>query len=504
MLGQKGSWNTTVISDSEDERLRRRSEKADFAKVIEIPTDDSDDDSQSKAPPARATGPVDYKKSSKGQPQALSVKTRVPSSTPKKVFGANYLRSRVVESSDSESDEKPRRLHSQKPRLSQAMEEKSEPSASGPKKTATLLFLKKQGSSMVVEVGSDSDDDGAIMVFDEPPSARKPLRKPLSKASITGEGTNPVNDVFGMTGPRDDHPPSDSHLELPDVAPVAPRPSPKKKPSRTPRVNSKKAKEEQQEKLYTYASSLFEELNRTVFKGGLPADTKLNWNKRLLTTAGRAKWHKSRDAVQTSEIELAEKILTSRERIRNTLSHEMCHLAAWVIDKEIKEGHGRFWKAWTRRVMARYPEIDISTRHDYEIEYPYKWKCAKCDKIYGRFSKSIKPDECVCGACREGRLMPQFKTNARAPKTPKMSRLAASKTQGSPFTPTTRDIPATSTPVAREVIEITSDSEDDTDELPQTYYHHHTRASICEIGASGSDSEIEILATALTATNIVD
>ena len=66
--------------------------------------------------------------------------------------------------------------------------------------------------------------------------------------------------------------------------------------------------------------------------------------------------------MQTSEIELAEKILTSfgtikrffywhgltsrSERIRNTLSHEMCHLASWVIDKQIKEGHGKLWKAW--------------------------------------------------------------------------------------------------------------------------------------------------------------
>ena len=34
------------------------------------------------------------------------------------------------------------------------------------------------------------------------------------------------------------------------------------------------------------------------------------------------------------------------ERIRNTLSHEMCHLATWIIDKEINEHHGPNFKKW--------------------------------------------------------------------------------------------------------------------------------------------------------------
>lgn len=41
-----------------------------------------------------------------------------------------------------------------------------------------------------------------------------------------------------------------------------------------------------------YAEELFAELNQVVFKEGLPKETKLVWNKRLLTTAGRAKWHR--------------------------------------------------------------------------------------------------------------------------------------------------------------------------------------------------------------------
>ena len=41
-----------------------------------------------------------------------------------------------------------------------------------------------------------------------------------------------------------------------------------------------------------YAETFFKELNETVFKGGIPPETKLEWNKRLLTTAGRAHWHR--------------------------------------------------------------------------------------------------------------------------------------------------------------------------------------------------------------------
>ena len=72
---------------------------------------------------------------------------------------------------------------------------------------------------------------------------------------------------------------------------------------------------------------------------------------------------RSREGVQTTSIELAVKILTSEgqcrlfamtarsrplgaERIRNTLSHEMCHLACWIISNEPTENHGNIFKGW--------------------------------------------------------------------------------------------------------------------------------------------------------------
>ncbi|KAJ8596506.1 hypothetical protein M405DRAFT_726107 [Rhizopogon salebrosus TDB-379] len=197
-----------------------------------------------------------------------------------------------------------------------------------------------------------------------------------------------------------------------------------KLPSRIPA----RRKVEEQERREKYAEKLFAELNSTVFNDGLPRETKLNWNKRLLTTAGRARWHKSRDGVQTTEIELAAKILDRDERIRNTLSHEMCHLACWIINDDPKEVHGPAFKAWANKVMTKRPEIEITTRHNYEISYPFEWKCEKCSKIYGRHTKSIRPDECVCGVCKLGKLVPLFVQ--RASRTSKVSRMTTALPRG--------------------------------------------------------------------------
>lgn len=38
-------------------------------------------------------------------------------------------------------------------------------------------------------------------------------------------------------------------------------------------------------------------------------------------------------------------ILDTPDRLRDTLVHEMCHAAAWLIN-DVSDGHGPFWKAW--------------------------------------------------------------------------------------------------------------------------------------------------------------
>ncbi|KAH9068047.1 SprT-like family-domain-containing protein [Lactarius deliciosus] len=200
--------------------------------------------------------------------------------------------------------------------------------------------------------------------------------------------------------------------------------------AKTPRTSKKALALAEQAERAAYAQSLFDDLNLSVFDGGLPVTTTLVWSNRLLTTAGRARWRRSKEGVHTTSIELATKILDSNERIRNTLSHEMCHLACWVINQDPKEGHGKVWKSWAAKVMRKRADIDISTRHNYEISYPFEWECQNCAKTYGRFSKSIRPEEVVCGACKIGTLRPLFTVRTKTPRKIANSQMAARSPRG--------------------------------------------------------------------------
>jgi hypothetical protein len=84
-------------------------------------------------------------------------------------------------------------------------------------------------------------------------------------------------------------------LNVPAVlTPKTPRDAAKTKytPVKTPRVSKKALAQAEQAERAAYAQSLFDELNRAVFASGLPVETSLIWSNRLLTTAGRARWHR--------------------------------------------------------------------------------------------------------------------------------------------------------------------------------------------------------------------
>ncbi|KAF8525219.1 SprT-like family-domain-containing protein, partial [Hysterangium stoloniferum] len=145
-----------------------------------------------------------------------------------------------------------------------------------------------------------------------------------------------------------------------------------------------------QQRLEDYAKALFSELNGTVFGGRIPPETELIWNVRLLSTAGKAFFSRNRQDQTYTKIELAPKLLDCDERVRLTLAHEMCHLAVWVIDNNPSEvGHGPQFKAWASQVTQARPDITISTKHSYTINYTHRWECIECGKVYGRFSNSI-------------------------------------------------------------------------------------------------------------------
>ena len=191
----------------------------------------------------------------------------------------------------------------------------------------------------------NDNDDGAILVLNDPPKARKPISKPdalptkmLPRFMHPGGGNDilktpgggrilisdgtplhtPVQDRLEdgpgrMPGFFDPGPSRvskgkgktkkaqiDSPLADNTTTPAA-RGGPAKSGTTgtgTPvastkkggRITKKAQEEARQNQLQAYAKQLFTELNQAVFDNGLPTTTELNWNKRLQTTAGRAKW----------------------------------------------------------------------------------------------------------------------------------------------------------------------------------------------------------------------
>lgn len=97
------------------------------------------------------------------------------------------------------------------------------------------------------------------------------------------------------------------------------------------------------------ATKLFNLYNEKIFNNSIPNDTLLEWNERMRGTAGfcycRKITRRTGIVERTVRITLATKILDSADRLRDTLVHEMCHAATWVVN-EVSDGHGQFWKAW--------------------------------------------------------------------------------------------------------------------------------------------------------------
>ncbi|XP_055607019.1 uncharacterized protein LOC129754802 [Uranotaenia lowii] len=140
---------------------------------------------------------------------------------------------------------------------------------------------------------------------------------------------------------------------------------------------------------------LYDIFNERVFKGKL--EVPLSWNKKLTNTAGRC-FNLRRNGERYCRIELSDKVITSAERMRSTLIHEMCHAAAWIYDTA--NGHSKSWKNWTHRALAALPMLPpISVCHQYEIEYKYTYQCTLCKAKYNAHTKSKKVENIRCSNC---------------------------------------------------------------------------------------------------------
>jgi predicted SprT family Zn-dependent metalloprotease len=181
--------------------------------------------------------------------------------------------------------------------------------------------------------------------------------------------------------------------------------------------SGKKQKQEFQKQREIIAREWFAKFNEAIFDGKLEPDMELEWNNRLRTTAGRT--HSTRTLLNdqftySSKIVLSSNILDTKDKLENTLVHEMCHAAVACIDKLLKAPpHGTEFKHWAGKVTRAFPHLQVSTCHNYEIEFKYTWECTGCKRTVGRHSKSIAVGA-LCGRCHS-ELKPLFQESTRAP-----------------------------------------------------------------------------------------
>ncbi|XP_050757725.1 germ cell nuclear acidic protein [Gymnogyps californianus] len=156
----------------------------------------------------------------------------------------------------------------------------------------------------------------------------------------------------------------------------------------------KKNKEDLAQKLYCL-------YNSTIFEQKLPEKMVIIWNKKMRKTAGYCVTGQTEgpEAKRYARIELSEKVCDSADRLRDTLVHEACHAATWLING-VRDGHGQFWRFYANKSAVIHPELPVVTRcHSYEINYKFIYECVLCKATTGRHSKSLDTEHLACAFC---------------------------------------------------------------------------------------------------------
>ncbi|EAS36394.3 HMG box-containing protein [Coccidioides immitis RS] len=251
----------------------------------------------------------------------------------------------------------------------------------------------------------------------------------------------------------DDNGDENSPLSSPEKAPPLSPKKAKGSPTKSIAAIKKAEKREFDKRKVSLAEKFFKELDDSVTGGEIQklaaaaGGVRIIWSNKLNTTAGRASWkrehikqkqptqtasscfaasHNSSDSRTASSpeylpsqaayrhhasIELADKVVDSDDRLFNTLAHEYCHLANYMISNVRDNPHGASFKAWAQRCKKALNEnpsyagrVEITTKHTYAINYKYIWCCVECAHEYGRHSRSIDPEKSRCGKCK-GKLV---------------------------------------------------------------------------------------------------
>ncbi|KAJ6628661.1 Germ cell nuclear acidic protein [Pseudolycoriella hygida] len=139
---------------------------------------------------------------------------------------------------------------------------------------------------------------------------------------------------------------------------------------------------------------LMKYFNEFVFNNQL-INVPVSWSNKLSATAGFCRYGKKGNK-RKCLIELSAKLCCKPDRIRDTLIHELCHAAVWIVDGELAH-HGKVWKNWTRRANEVFPTLPkITICHNYDVGKGFAYECTVC----GLKSQSSRKIEGVrCSKC---------------------------------------------------------------------------------------------------------
>ena len=130
-----------------------------------------------------------------------------------------------------------------------------------------------------MQIDTDKETHGLMRAFSTLPSLTT-LPDPNSEKVKTHMGVVGVGDPLAAIPPK-----TPLNAKSKSTTPA--------KMTKTPQTMSKKAlAQAEQAERAVYVRSLFAELNRTGFAGGLPVKTTSVWSNCLLTTTGCARWHR--------------------------------------------------------------------------------------------------------------------------------------------------------------------------------------------------------------------
>ncbi|XP_063046891.1 germ cell nuclear acidic protein [Engraulis encrasicolus] len=336
-------------------------------------TDDDDDDDDDDRCTITSTWKTRHSKPSVASPLTVS---HVPSPRPK----TTCTKSKAWSSSDEQEEEVDSLLNRLKKNLRLHSDSKATPkNVLEPKQKPCLSDPTTKGSAKP----SGRLEKGA-------PTARTPVQPPkLKPISMTEPRATSGSRIAGCKTPgcflQSLSDPTSAHCR-----------------------SFKQNKEELTSKLYRL-------YNSSVFEDKLPSDMSVSWCNKMRKTAGFCITGQERGTGHRyARIRLSVKVCDSADRLRDTLVHEMCHAAPWLIHG-VRDGHGPIWKMFARKATLAHPELPMVSRcHSYDIKYKFQYQCSRCKNTIGRHSKSLDTQRFVCALCT-GQLVLLTPTSSRGP-----------------------------------------------------------------------------------------